>query len=177
MQYGLCSRFMFATTDGNGSGTASQWMAIDQGLIWSFTRTFAPTRMVCHYECSWQSFNEHFEVPVIAVFTKHDQFLRNVEMDVSDYPAKYSNKSVSEVAEQVFQEHYLSPLGVDVGYVRLESELQVICQGHMLMLFERNACERWPMWSTCWEDSCSTEWGCCYIHAFNCAEGQCRIEC
>jgi hypothetical protein len=42
----------YATTDGNGSGTASQWMAIDQALISSFTQTFAPTRMVCHYEHS-----------------------------------------------------------------------------------------------------------------------------
>ena len=75
------------------------------------------------------------------MFTKHDQFLRNVEMDVSDYPAKYSNRSVSEVAKELFQEHYLHPLGDDIGYVQLESEFQVICQGHMLMPFERNAHE------------------------------------
>jgi len=59
-------------------------------------------------------------VPVIAVFTKHDQFLRNVKMDVSDDPDKYRNRSVSEVAEEAFQEHYLHPLGDDVAYVRLE---------------------------------------------------------
>ena len=80
------------------------------------------------------------------MFTKYDQFLRNVKMDVLDDPDKYSDRSVSDVAEQVFQEHYLFPLGDDVGYVRLESELRVICQGLMLMLFERNACERWSMW-------------------------------
>jgi hypothetical protein len=91
---------------------------------------------------------QHFQVPVIAVFTKYDQFLRNVKMDVLDDPDKYPDTSVSEVAEQVFREHYLCPLGDSTGYVRLESELnlQVICQGHILMLFERNACERWPMW-------------------------------
>jgi hypothetical protein len=89
---------------------------------------------------------KHFVVPVIAVFTKYDQFLYNVEMDVSDDPEEYSDRSVSEVAEQLFQEHYLGPLGGDIGYVQLESELQVICQGQMLMLFERNECERWPMW-------------------------------
>ena len=62
-------------------------------------------------------------------------------MDVSDDSDKYLDKSVSEVANEQFQEHYLHPLGDDVKYVQLESELQVICQGQMLMLFERNACE------------------------------------
>jgi hypothetical protein len=67
-------------------------------------------------------FTQHFQVPVIAVFTKYDQFLFNVEMDVSDDPDKYLNRSVSEVAMGRFQEHYLRPLGDDVGYVLLESE-------------------------------------------------------
>ena len=62
-------------------------------------------------------------LPVIAVFTKYDQFLRNVKMDVLDYSDKYLNKSVSEVAKEQFEEHYLHPLGEDVGYVQLESEL------------------------------------------------------
>ena len=66
---------------------------------------------------------KHFEVPVIAVFTKYDQFLYNVEMDVLDDPDKYLNRSVSEVAKEQFEEHYLHPLGEDVGYVQLESEL------------------------------------------------------
>ena len=85
---------------------------------------------------------KHFEVPVIAVFTKYDQFLRNVRMDVLDDPDKYLGRSVSEVAEEQFQEHYLHPLGDDVGYVRLESEFQVIFCGHILMLFVRNAHSR-----------------------------------
>ena len=45
---------------------------------------------------------KHFEVPVIVVFTKYDQFLRNVMMDVLDDPDKYPDRGVSEVAEQVF---------------------------------------------------------------------------
>jgi hypothetical protein len=84
---------------------------------------------------------KQFEVPVIVVFTKYDQFLRNVMMDVLDDPDKYPDRSVSEVAEEQFQEHYLNPLGDDVGYVRLESELPAIGQGHMLMFFGRNAYE------------------------------------
>ena len=68
-------------------------------------------------------FTQHFQVPVIAVFTKYDQFLRDVKDDVFDYPDKYLNRSVSEVAKERFEEHYLYPLGEDVGYVQLESEL------------------------------------------------------
>jgi hypothetical protein len=70
---------------------------------------------------------KHFEVPIVVVFTKYDQFLRNVQMDVSDDPDNYLDRSVSEVAKERFREHYLCSLG-DVGYVQLESELQVICQ-------------------------------------------------
>ena len=68
------------------------------------------------------------------MFTKYDHFLRNVKMDVSDL---YPDKSVSEVAKERFEEHYLHPLGGDVRYVQLQSELQlhVICQGHVLMVF------------------------------------------
>jgi len=41
-------------------------------------------------------------------------------MDVLDDPDTYQNRSVSEVAKELFQEHYLHPLGDDVGYVQLE---------------------------------------------------------
>jgi hypothetical protein len=102
--------------------------------------------MVCHYEHSKQYLMKHFEVPIIVVFTKYDQFLHNVQMDVSDDPDTYPDRSISEVAKERFEEHYLHPLGDDVGYVQLESELQVICQGHMLRFFERNAYEWQPLW-------------------------------
>ncbi|KAF8267521.1 hypothetical protein EI94DRAFT_1730201 [Lactarius quietus] len=59
-------------------------------------------------------------VPVIAVFTKYDQFLRNVKMDVSDYPDKYPDSNGNEVAEKLFQDHYVRPLGNNAKYVRLE---------------------------------------------------------
>ena len=97
---------------------------------------------MCHYKHSWQWFSHSTsQVPVIAVFTKYDQFLRNVTMDVLDYPDRYLDRSVSEVAKELFQEHYLGPLGDDIGYVQLESELYVICQDHILMSFGRNAHE------------------------------------
>ena len=81
----------------------------------------------------------HFEVPVIVVFTKHDQFLRNVEMHLSDYPNEYPDSNVSQVAEKQFQEHYLHPLGDDIRFVKLESGFRVKCQDCMLMFFGRNA--------------------------------------
>ncbi|KAH9000680.1 hypothetical protein EDB86DRAFT_2827966 [Lactarius hatsudake] len=57
-------------------------------------------------------------VPVIAIFTKYDQFKRNVKIDVEDYGNP--EDKVSEVAEKIFEEHYLHPLGAGVGFVRLE---------------------------------------------------------
>jgi len=60
-------------------------------------------------------------VPVIVVFTLYDQFLRNIEMDMFDEPDKYPDSDVDEVAEKLFQDHYLRPLGDDVRYVRLEN--------------------------------------------------------
>ena len=86
---------------------------------------------------------DRFEVPVIAVFTKYDQFLLNVEMDVNDYRDRYPHGNVSEVAEKRFQEHYLQPLGDVVGYVRLEgwfrARFRVKFESYMLMFLGRNA--------------------------------------
>ena len=62
------------------------------------------------------------------MFTKYDQFLLNIEMNLMDYPDEYLDSNVSEVAEIKFQEHYLCPLGDDVRYVRLESGFRVQCQ-------------------------------------------------
>ena len=75
------------------------------------------------------------------VFTKFDQFLRNVEMHLVDYPDEHtSNSNVSEVAEERFQELYLRPLGNEVTFVRLESGFRVKCWVYlMLMFFGRNA--------------------------------------
>ena len=62
------------------------------------------------------------------MFTKYDQFIFNVEMDVFDDPDKYSG-SVSDEAEKRFQEHYLRPLGNDARYVLLEREIQTYMRG------------------------------------------------
>ena len=158
-------------------GTVSQWTITDQGLISNFTTTFAPTRMVHRHEHWWLSLTRHYEVPVIALFTKYDQFLFNVEMDVWDDPDKYPGE-VSEEAEKRFQEHYLRPLGDKARYVRLESEVQTYKLGLRLNVFiGRNAYERWLLQWSYWRDGCGAGWGCCCINASSCAKGEFRIEC
>ncbi|KAH9022601.1 hypothetical protein EDB84DRAFT_494086 [Lactarius hengduanensis] len=57
-------------------------------------------------------------VPVIVVFTKYDQFLRNVQIHMEDFGSPDDN--VFDVADKQFQEHYLGPLGDDIRWVRLE---------------------------------------------------------
>ena len=64
-------------------------------------------------------------MPVIAVFTKHDQFLRNVKIDLEDYGN--SGDSISDTAERLFKEHYLRHLGDGARFVRLESSFTVKC--------------------------------------------------
>ena len=98
--------------------------------------------MVCHYNSKHLRLyylTHPFEVPVIVVFTKHDQFLRNVEMHLVDYPNDFPDKNVAEVAKKQFEEHYLGPLGDDVRFVRLESGFRFKCHGYGLMFFYRNA--------------------------------------
>ena len=101
--------------------------------------------MVCRYKYSWQYLTHHFEVPVIVVFTKYDQFLRNVGMQVSDFPGDFPDGNVSEVAEKQFKEHYLRPLGDNVKYVQLKRRFRVMCQYYMLMFVDRNAQGRQPL--------------------------------
>ncbi|KAF8261834.1 hypothetical protein EI94DRAFT_1809680 [Lactarius quietus] len=76
-------------------------------------------------------------VPVIVVFTKYDQFLFNVEMDVDDDPDKYPDGDVSEEAKKRFQEYYLRPLGNDDRYVRLEK--MNMKESHCNELIEKTA--------------------------------------
>ena len=86
--------------------------------------------MVRCYEHSRLYLTHHFEVPVIVVFTKHDQFLQNVAMHMADYPNRYPDSNLSEVAETLFQEHYMQPLGDDIRFVQLKRGFRVKCQGY-----------------------------------------------
>ena len=95
--------------------------------------------MVRHHERSRLYLILHFEVPVVVVFTKHDQFIRNVTIHLSDYPEEFPDSNVSEVAEKLFQEHYMRPLSNDITFVCLKSGYRVKCPESMLMSISRNA--------------------------------------
>jgi hypothetical protein len=59
------------------------------------------------------------QVPVIAVFTKYEQFRLNVEMDLEDEGEDVSQ--VTNVVQEIFEREYLSGLGKVPKFVQLES--------------------------------------------------------
>jgi hypothetical protein len=61
------------------------------------------------------------QVPVIAVFTKYDQFKRNIKMKLEDEGRDLGTHFDIEV-ESVFNHHYFANLGGTPPFVRLESE-------------------------------------------------------
>ena len=63
-----------------------------------------------------------FQVPVIAVFTKYDQFKRNIKMKSDDEGrGPLAGSQLDTEAESVFNQHYLASLGKPPPFVRLES--------------------------------------------------------
>ena len=65
----------------------------------------------------------YFIVPIIAVFTKYDQFRDNIEIDLErDGCADWETEAHAE-AERVFQEQYIGRLEGMPHFVRLESEV------------------------------------------------------
>ena len=72
-----------------------------------------------------------FQVPVIAVFTKYDQFRRNIKMKLED-ERRDSSTNLKDEAEHIFHQHYLASLRETPPFVRLESEnsfinLRLLC--------------------------------------------------
>ena len=61
------------------------------------------------------------QVPVIAVFTKFDQFKRNIKMKLEDEGRDQETHIETEV-ESVFDRHYLGGLSEPPPFVRLESK-------------------------------------------------------
>ena len=61
------------------------------------------------------------QVPVIAVFTKFDQFKRNIKMQLEDEGRELETQFETEV-EGVFDRYYLGSLSGPPPFVRLESE-------------------------------------------------------
>ena len=62
-----------------------------------------------------------FQVPVIAVFTKYDQFKRNIKMKLIDEGRDPGTHFDTEV-ESMFNQNYLARLSGPPPFVRLESE-------------------------------------------------------
>ena len=64
-----------------------------------------------------------FPVPVIAVFTKYDQFKLNVEMNLEDNGDVNAKTNMGFEVESLFQRKYLHPLGENPCFVRLERKM------------------------------------------------------
>ena len=62
-----------------------------------------------------------FKVPVIAVFTKYDQFKHDIKMNLEDEGGDREIDFNAEV-ESVFNQHYLAGLNGTPPFIRLESE-------------------------------------------------------
>ena len=62
-----------------------------------------------------------FPVPVVVIFTKYDQFKRNIKMKLEDEDRDLGTHFDAEV-ERVFNEYYLACLSGTPPSVRLEGE-------------------------------------------------------
>ena len=62
-----------------------------------------------------------FQVPVIAVFTKYDQFKHDIKMKLEDEGRDTETHFDAEV-KRVFDRYYLGRLSGPPPFVRLESE-------------------------------------------------------
>ena len=62
-----------------------------------------------------------FLVPVIAVFTKYDQFKRNIKMQLED-EGRDPEIDLDAEADNIFQQHYLASLNGPPPFIRLESK-------------------------------------------------------
>ena len=65
-----------------------------------------------------------YPVPVIAVFTKYDQFRLNVEMNLEDSGCLDWESAAPAEVEKIFREHYQHHLPVETPhFVRLEGKI------------------------------------------------------
>jgi hypothetical protein len=68
---------------------------------------------------------------VIAVFTKFDQFKRDVKMKLED-EGRDLEPNLNEEVDSIFREHYQAMLGEAPLFVRLESEDFSFIDQHLL---------------------------------------------
>jgi len=62
-----------------------------------------------------------FQVPVIAVFTKYDQFKRDMKMKLED-EGRDPEMDLDAEVENIFIQHYLASLNSSPPFIRLESK-------------------------------------------------------
>jgi hypothetical protein len=87
---------------------------------------FVQIRMVCRNTRLGTGIDVwDFLVPVIAVFTKYDQFRRNLVFRLEDM-GRDPGTELEDEAESTFREHYLNGLRGSPPFVRLESENFVV---------------------------------------------------
>jgi hypothetical protein len=84
----------------------------------------------------WELTRGIFQVPVIAVFTKYDQFKREVNMKLEDQhrgrdSGPLTGTNFDAEMDKIFNEHYLADLVGSPPFVRLESE-DLIMGWHVL---------------------------------------------
>ena len=60
-----------------------------------------------------------FPVPVIAVFTKYDQFKRDIKLEYED---DHPETDIDAEVKRVFEQHYLAKLSGPPPFIHLESE-------------------------------------------------------
>jgi len=63
----------------------------------------------------------HFQVPIIAVFTKFDQFKRDIKMKLED-EGRDPEMDLDTEVENNFKQHYLAGLKGSPPFIRLESK-------------------------------------------------------
>ena len=90
--------------------------------------------MVSHHVHLVTDCNPPFQVPIIVIFTKYDQFLRNVGIDLEDCKDEdpsvdISQKAKEKAAKEIFEEHFMRPLGEHVPWVQFQGESGVIFLG------------------------------------------------
>ena len=80
------------------------------------------------------------QVPVIALFTKYDQFKRNIKIKLKDEP-DHSESDIDVEVKRVFEQHYLASLSGHPPFMHLESE-DFVSDTYILLISDLQRCTR-----------------------------------
>jgi len=94
------------------------------------------------------------------VFTKYDQFLRNVGIDLEDRHDQdrridVSEKGKARAANEIFEEHFLGPLGKGIPWVQMRGGFRIKYPGNILIFFGSYEQARGTLWDSHSGDGCS----------------------